>query len=79
MLTKCQEESHVCNIINLKGAQQKLIQGYANCVTRVIPIDSWCQIVIFEFSHNVEDFLNKNFVKKTNKQNYFPFSFKDDN
>lgn len=32
MLTKCQEESHVCNIINLKVARQKLIQGHAKCI-----------------------------------------------
>lgn len=74
MLTKCQEESHVCSIINLKGVQQKLIQGYTNCVMRVLPIDSWCQEVteIFEFSHNVKDFLNKNFVKKNTITSNFP-------
>lgn len=32
MLAKCQEESHVCNIINLKVARQKLIQGHAKYV-----------------------------------------------
>lgn len=32
MLTKCQEESHVCNIINLKVARQKLFQGHAKSI-----------------------------------------------
>lgn len=32
MLTKRQEQSHVCNIINLKVARQKLIQCHGKCV-----------------------------------------------
>lgn len=32
MLTKCQEESHVYNIINLKVAMEELIQGHAKCI-----------------------------------------------
>lgn len=68
MLTKCQEESHVCNIINLKVARQKLFQGHAKSIVashecfQLTPVVRQLQgslVIILRIF-----FLKENFVRK---------------